>query len=137
MDSEMLGEEILVWTDGTSEWTYNSKLNEVEIKKASSTSDGGDVDMFSGIADGYDISLKKETALEWQLQCKKSKGNKDKDAPGGIDLVVAKGSYYPLSLRTKVSGITMTMRDISFGVSEADVTFDAGAYPGIKVVDKR
>jgi hypothetical protein len=31
----------------------------------------------------------------------------------------------------------MTMRDISFDVTEADVTFDAARYPDAKVTDKR
>ena len=45
--------------------------------------------------------------------------------------------YYPVSLSAKISGITMTMRDISFGVTEKQVTFNAADFPGIAIVDKR
>ena len=54
-----------------------------------------------------------------------------------MDLVVAKGTYYPISLSTKQSGITVTMRDVTFGVSDKQVTFNIADYPGVKVKDER
>ena len=54
-----------------------------------------------------------------------------------MDLVVAKGTYMPISLSAKVSGITITMRDLDFNVTEKDVTFNQADYPGVKVVDER
>ena len=54
-----------------------------------------------------------------------------------MDLVVAKGTYYPKSLSASMSGVTTTLRDIAFGVSDEDLTFDAADYPGVKIVDKR
>ena len=54
-----------------------------------------------------------------------------------MDLVVAKGTYWPVSLSTSVTAATMTMRDLSFGVTEKQVTFDEKDYPGVKIVDKR
>jgi outer membrane lipoprotein-sorting protein len=53
-----------------------------------------------------------------------------------MDLVVSKKNYYPLSLKASMSGMTMTMRDISFDVTEADVTFDPSKYPGVKIIRK-
>ena len=93
--------------------------------------------MFSGIIEGYEIILKDETDDAWYLLCRKLRSNRDKDAPKSMDLVVAKGSYYPVSLRATVSGITLTMRDIAFGVSESMVTFNPSDYPGVKILDNR
>ena len=133
----MLGTEVISWVDGDTEWTYNSKDNEIEIRKSEGTGEEGDMSMFIGITEGYDVSIDKETTQAWYLLCKKSKSNPDKDAPKKIDLVVAKRTYSPISLKTKVSNMTMTMRDISFGVTEKQVTFDAKDYPGTIIKDKR
>lgn len=54
-----------------------------------------------------------------------------------MDLVVAKGTYHPVSLRARVSGITVTMRDLSFNVSEKQVTLNKADYPGAVIVDNR
>ena len=93
--------------------------------------------MFSGVADGYDVSIKKDTDRAWYIQCKKSKTNTNKDDPKNMEIVVAKGTYMPVSLSAKMSGVTMTMKDISYGVKEADVTFDISKFPNATVVDKR
>lgn len=139
MESEMMGVRIVTWTDGETEWTYESKSNKIEIKyaDASTTEDSGDAEMFNGIADGYDVTIAKETADAWHLLCKKSRANQDKDAPKRMDLVVAKGTYLPISLKAKVSGVTMTIRDLSFGVTVDQVTFDINKYPEATVEDKR
>lgn len=139
MEATMLGETITTWSDGATDWTYNSKKQEIEITHSdgSTQEESGDTEMFHGITDGYDVSLKKETADAWHIQCKKSKDNKEKDDPKNIDLVIAKGSYYPISLTTKMKGVTLTMYDISFGVTESQVTFNPSDYPNATIVDKR
>ena len=45
---------------------------------------------------------------------------------------------YGLDMETyaSVSGMTMTMREISFGVTEADVTCDPSKFPGVKIIRK-
>lgn len=137
-EASMMGVDVVTWTDGHSSWTYDSKKNEVEIRKQDGDVETeGDAEMFNGITEGYDVSINKETATTWNLLCKKSKSNKDKDAPKKMELVVAKGSYMPVSLKTKLSGIGITMRNISFGVTEKQVTFNAKDYPGVTIVDKR
>ena len=87
--------------------------------------------------EGYDVTLSKETDKAWYFNCKKSKDNKEKDVPKTIDIVVAKGTYYPVSLSAQMKGITVTMRGISFGVTEKQVSFDAKDYPNVKITDKR
>ena len=138
VDGELMGVKIINWDDGTTEWMYDSKKNEVEIKKLDPTkTEESDAEMFDGITDGYTVSLQKETADAWYFTCKKTKDNKDKDAPKTMDLVVSKGTYYPISLKAKMSGVTMTLHDISFGVTEKQVTFNPKDYPTATIVDKR
>ena len=138
METKVLGADLLIWDDGVTEWTYNTRDNELEIAHSTpSTEEDGDADMFKGVADGYTVSIKKETSDAWHIHCKKSKSNTNKDDPKNMDIVVAKGTYYPISLSTKVEGVTLTMKDLSFGVTEAQVTFDPKKYASAKVVDKR
>ena len=139
IDAKMMGKQMITWSDGTTEWTYNEAKNELEIADDTGTSseDSGDAEMFTGVADEYDVSIKKETADSWTIQCKKSKKNKDKDAPKNMELVVAKGTYFPISLSAKMSGVKVTMREISFDVTEEQVTFHPEKYASAKVVDKR
>ena len=130
----------VTWSDGKTEWTYNSEKNEIEITNAKpkeKTETDGDTKMFSGITDGYDLKINKETATEWHIRCKRSRWNPDKDAPKRMDLVVAKETYWPVSLTASVTGATVTMRDVSYGVSEEQVTFNAKDYPDAKIIDKR
>ena len=137
VETKMMGVQIITWSDGEKDWTYISKDNTLTIEKSKGdASEAGDTEMFSGITDGYDVTLKKETADAWYFLCKKSKSNKEKDDPKTIDLVISKKNYYPLSLKASVSGMTMTMREISFGVTEADVTCDPSKFPGVKIIRK-
>ena len=138
VEGEMAGVRFITWSDGKTQWTYNKKENTVEIENEKpGTESESDAEMFSGITDDYDVSIKKETADAWHLLCKKSKNNTDKDAPKTIDLVISKKNYYPLSLSTKMSGVSMNLHGISFGVTEKQVTFNAADYPTAKIVDKR
>ena len=140
-DATMMGAKIITWSDGTTQWAYNDQENTLEIKndnkKKTDSKKDGDVEMFEGISDGYDVSIKKETADEWYILCRKSRNNTDKDAPKTMDVVVAKSDYHPVSLSAKMAGMTMTMREISFDVTEQQVTFRREDYPGATVIDKR
>lgn len=134
------GKDFITWSDGKTEWSYDSEKNEIEITNAKPKEKSeaeSDTKMFTGITDGYDVKIDKETPTEWHIRCKRSKSNPDKDAPKKMDLVVAKGTYWPVSLSTSVTATTVTMRDLSFGVTEKQVTFDEKDYPGVKIVDKR
>lgn len=142
MEMEPMGKKVISWSDGVTSWTYNVESNEIEItkKKAteeSSSSGKDEADMLSGITEGYDVSLQKETSEAWYIICKKSKSNKEKDDPKRMDLVVLKKNYYPKSLSAKMSGVTVTIRDVDYGVTEEQVTFNPADYPDAKIVDKR
>ena len=140
MEMSKAGAEFIVWKDGDTEYTYDVTKKEIEIKNSSpakDSSDGGDVEMFNSITDGYDVSIKKETPTAWYITCKKSRSNTEKDDPKTMDLVVAKGTYDALSLSMKKSGITITLRDLKYGVTEKQVTFNPADYPDATIIDKR
>lgn len=134
---------VITWRDGKTDWTYDAEKNTIEIKNDVSASatgskqQEGDMAMFEGVTKGYDVSIRKETSSAWYLRCKKSRTNTDKDDPKTMDLVVAKGTYKPISLSAKVSIVSVTIRDIAYGVSDDMVTFDAAQYPTATFVDKR
>ncbi len=129
----------VIWGDGETTWTYNAEKNELTIENASKNSgvESNADDMFSGITKGYDVKLQSETDKAWHFKCKKSKGNKDKNDPKKMDLIVEKGTYYPIGLSTKAAIASISIHDVSFGVTEDQVTFDPAAYPNAKVIDKR
>ena len=140
IEGSVMGKNMIKWNDGTTEWTYNEEKKQIEIDNASpkeKSESEGDMKLFQNVTEGYDVSIKKETNTEWHLRCKKSRSNPDKDAPKKMDLVVAKGTYWPISLSASMSGVDMTMREISFGITEQQVTFNAADYPGVPLVDKR
>ena len=134
------GKDFVTWSDGKTEWSYDSEKNEIEITNAKpkeKTNTDGDTKLFKDITAGYDIKIDKETATEWHIRCKRSRSNPDKDAPKRMDLVVAKETYWPVSLSTSVTAASVTMRDISFGVTEEQVTFNSKEFPQATIVDNR
>ena len=134
------GKNLITWSDGKTEWVYDSDKKEIEITNAKpkeKSETNGDTKLFQGITDGYEVKIDKETATEWHIRCKRSKSNPDKDAPKRMDLVVAKGTYWPVSLSTSVTAASVTIRDISFGVTEEQVTFNPKDFPFATIVDKR
>ena len=138
METRLMGANLIIWDDGETEWTYNAKDNKLTIDSSTpSSEEDGDAEMFQDVTDGYDVSIKKETADAWYIQCKKSKTNTNKEDPKSMEIVVAKGTYHPVSLTTKMQGVTLIMKDLSFGVTEEQVTFDPKKYASAKVVDKR
>jgi outer membrane lipoprotein-sorting protein len=133
------GDTSISWSDGVTDWDYESSKNTVTIKphKADGNSEADNAKMMEGITEGYDVRLKKETADTWQFRCTKSKTNTNKDDPKNMDLVVSKATYLPVSLTARAGGLTITMRDVSIGVSEQEVTFDASQYATAKIIDGR
>lgn len=140
MEAEAMGKKIITWMDNDTEWTYTADDNTVTIKNRDAkkpSSEQENMKMLDSVTEGYDVFLKKETDQAWYLQCKKNKSNTKKDDPKTMDLVIAKGTYHPISLSARVSGITVTMRDLGFNVTEKQVTFNEADCPGATIVDKR
>ena len=129
-----------LWMDKTTMWTYSSANNEVVIdnrKEDSKSSQEENMEMFTGITEGYDVKLEKETADTWQFRCDKSKSNTNKDDPKKMELVVSKKTYLPISHSCSIKGVTVTLRDFAPGVTEEEVTFDPSKYADAKIIDKR
>ena len=133
-------EPTIIWSDGKSNWEYNVKKKEVVITPAKPSGDNkaeSNVEMVKGVTEGYDVRLKKETDDAWHFRCTKSRSNTNKDDPKNMDLVVSKATYLPISVKTSMTGITVTLRDFAIGVSEAEVTFHPSDYPDVQIVDNR
>ena len=140
MEAQVMGKKVVTWMDETTEWTYNvaERTITIENRKADKpSSEQENMKMFNSATEGYDLFLKKETDDAWYIQCKKNKSNTNKDDPKTMDIVIAKGTYYPVSLSAKVQGITVTMRNLVFNVTDQEVTFNPADYPGVTVIDKR
>ena len=129
------------WSDGTTEWEYDSEKNEVKITNAKpkeENTNSGDANLVTGVSEGYDLSFDKKTDDEvWYITCKKNKSNKDKDDPKRIDLAVSKADYSTVYMKTKSNGIRISMENFKIGVSEAQVTFNPADYPNAKIIDER
>ena len=140
MEAEMMGKKLITWQDGKTEWTYDSDENTITIENQDQTKKSDEKEnmkMFQSATEGYDVSISKENATSWTIKCKKNRSNTNKDDPKNMELVVAKGTYYPMSLSAKVDLVTVTMHDLSFNVTEKDVTFNQANYPTARIIDKR
>ena len=142
----MKGHDIITFNDGKTNWVYMSESNSVIITndtiaamvaQGQNSKGSMDVDMFGDISDGYDVTIKSENMVKWELLCKKKKSNDDDDSPKKITLEVRKDSYDPISMSTKMMGITMTMSNFKFSVTEKDVTFNEADFPGVNITDQR
>ena len=140
MEAEMMGKKIVTWQDGETEWTYDSSEKTITVTaqdKSKKSDEKENMQMFQSATEGYDVSISKETADAWTIKCRKNRSNTNKDDPKNMEIVIAKGTYYPVSLSAKVDLITVTMRNLRFNVSEKDVTFNKADYPGVTIIDKR
>ena len=140
MEAKMMGKQLITWQDGETEWTYDADENTITIEnqdKTKKSDEKENMKMFQSATEGYDVSIAKETAESWTIKCKKNRFNTNKDDPKNMEIVVAKGTYYPMSLSAKVDMVTVTLRNLQFNVSEKDVTFNKADYPGATIIDKR
>ena len=140
MEAEMMGKKLITWQDGETEWTYDSDANTITVEKqdtSKKSEEKENMEMFQNATEGYDVSIGKETSTTWTIKCRKNRSNTNKDDPKNMEIVVAKGTYYPVSLSAKVDMVTVTMRDLKFQVTEQEVTFNKADYPGATVIDKR
>ena len=139
MEANTGDKNLISWMNEDTSWTYDVDKNEIEIenRKSSSSEAEDNAKMLTGITEGYSVSIKRQTADAWYINCKKLKTNKEKDDPKTMELVVAKDTYRPISLSATLSLVTVTIRNLNFGVTESQVTFDPSQYPGARIIDKR
>ena len=140
MEMDVKGEQVITYIDGDTEWDYNVKEKVIKIKKrdvTKKTKEEENMKMFQSATEGYDVSIAKETSSAWTIKCKKNRFNTNKDDPKNMEIVIAKDTYYPMSLSAKVDLVTVTMRNLKFNVTEEEVTFNKADYPGATIIDKR
>ena len=138
MEMNIKSKKVTTWVDGVTTYVYDGDEITIEDwKEGKGTESGGSLEMAENITSGYDVKLQKETDKYWEFRCTKRKDNPDKDAPRKMTVSVWKESYKLRALTATVRGITVTMRNISLGVNEKDVTFNLSDYPDAKIVDKR
>ena len=140
LEAQMMGKKLVTWQDGQTEWTYDAGENTITIEnqdKTKKSDEKENMKMFQSATEGYDVSIAKETAESWTIKCKKNRFNTNKDDPKNMELVIAKDTYYPMSLSAKVDLVTVTMRNLKFNVTEQEVTFNKADYPGTTIIDKR
>ncbi|MBO4724097.1 MAG: hypothetical protein J5596_02105 [Bacteroidaceae bacterium] len=146
IEMHMKDHDVITFNDKDTTWLYSVEANSViitvdsimaKVNSANQGQTGLEMGMFGDIPQGYDISIKSENLVKWELACKKKKGNKDSDYPKHITIEVRKETYQPISLSTKMMGITCVMRDFTFGIPDKYVTFNEADFPGVTVVDNR
>ena len=140
LEANMMGKKLVTWQDGQTEWTYDSSENTITIEnqdKTKKSDEKENMKMFQSATEGYDVSIAKETSSAWTIKCKKNRFNTNKDDPKNMEIVIAKDTYYPMSLSAKVDLVTVTMRNLQFNVTEQEVTFNQADYPGVTIIDKR
>ena len=140
LEANMMGKKLVTWQDGQTEWTYDANENTITIEnrdQSKKSDEKENMKMFQSATEGYDVSISKETAKAWTIKCRKNSSNTNKDDPKNMEIVVAKGTYYPVSLSAKVDLVTVTMRNLQFNVTEQEVTFNQADYPGVTIIDKR
>lgn len=128
----------IVWSDATTKWTLNPATREVTIEnKGASDSGNYGVKSFDNLAEGYKLTLKKETENAWYIVCKKRGSNKNKDDAKKMELTVSKDTYLPICLSSKTLLVSVSIENYALGVTRESVTFDPAAYPGVTLIDKR
>lgn len=140
LEAQMMGKKLVTWQDGQTEWTYDAGENTITIEnqdKTKKSDEEENMKMFQSATEGYDVSIAKETSSAWTIKCKKNRFNTNKDDPKNMEIVIAKDTYYPMSLSAKVDLVTVTMRNLKFNVTEEEVTFNKADYPGATIIDKR
>lgn len=140
MDADIKGNRVLHWTDGVSDWEYDTTKKEVTITKAKPSDESQaekNVKMLKSVAEGYDVKLVKETAEAWFIRCTKSKTNTVKDDPKRMDMEISKETYLPISHKAGTGLVTVTMRNMRVGVTEEEVTFNPADFPGVRIIDNR
>ena len=141
MDVESSKINTITFIDDTLQWTYVKGSTEVVLTNLNigkrSDNPGTDTGMFDDIPDAYDITIKSQNAVKWELQCKRKKNINDDDYPKHLTLEVRKETFEPISMNFKVMGISMSMHHIIFGIPESKVTFNPDDFPGVTVSDQR
>ena len=139
MDADIKGNRVLHWSDGVTEWDYDTSKREIVITNAkpSESQAQNNMKVLRSAAEGYDVKLTKETDEAWYIRCTKSKTNTVKDDPKKMELVISKETYLPITTKAGTGLVTVSMNNMRVGVTEEEVTFRPEDFPGVRIVDQR
>ena len=144
VESKVMGQELTVETgfDGQQEWRYIHRKDEDNkakrdtltiIKTNQKPKNEHSVDF--GIYKEYKTAKMKLDGQYYEITLTKPV---KKDSPSKVVMLIDKDKYYFREMKTKVKGVTMTMRlkKIKIGVSDDVFKLDINKYPNAVVVRK-
>ena len=144
VESKVMGQELLVESgfDGQQEWRYIHRKNGDEkpkrdtltiIKTTRKPKNEHSVDF--GIYKEYKTAKMKLNGRYYEITLTKPV---KKDSPSKMVMLIDKDKYYFREMKTKVKGVSMTMRvtKIKFGVSDDVFKLDLKKYPNAVIVRK-
>ena len=144
MESKVMGQELTVETgfDGQQEWRYIHRKDEDDkakrdtltiIKTTQKPKNEHSVDF--GIYKQYKTAKIKLDGKYYEITLTKPV---KKDSPSKVVMKIDKDKYYFREMKTKVKGVSMTMRmtKIKIGVSDDVFKLDLKKYPNAVVVRK-
>ena len=144
VESKVMGQELMVETgfDGQQEWRYIHRKDEDNkakrdtltiIKTNQKPKNEHSVDF--GIYKEYKTAKMKLDGKYYEITLSKPV---KKDSPSKVVMLIDKDKYYFREMKTKVKGVTMTMRlkKIKIGVSDDIFKLDINKYPNAVVVRK-
>jgi hypothetical protein len=144
VESKVMGQELMVETgfDGQQEWRYIHRKDEDNkakrdtltiIKTTQKPKNENSVDF--GIYKEYKTAKMKLDGKYYEITLSKPV---KKDSPSKVVMLIDKDKYYFREMKTKVKGVTMTMRlkKIKIGVSDDVFKLDINKYPNAVVVRK-
>ena len=124
------------WNDGQVVYTVKRKKKEVEIHDAKNNKSDKYSSKFKFDPENFDYSVSEDSkGLMLILKAKKGKkGIKE------VQALVERKTYYPISVRVKISFIWTTIKISNFqsgDITDAILRFPREDYQGYKYVDKR
>jgi len=121
-----------IWIDGEKIMIYSGMSNELHIIKDTTYLMNYKMLFHSLIADNYDIES--ETDQAWNLKSTSTVYYESTPIVTTSRVTIDKKTYYPVSVSTCGSSNQTTFSNISFGVSEDEVTFNPEDYPEVVVI---
>ncbi len=140
MKAKMMGKEVFEESgcDGKQEWKYEKSGKDNDATLTISPASGkknGDFDIDLDIQKEYRKAKMKEKDDRYVITFTEPI---DKDSPKKVVMEIDKEKYYMRNMKASQSGVTMTLKvkKIKYGVSDAVFRLDMNRYKGAKVIKK-
>ena len=134
--SKFVDAKVISWNDGTTVYTFRKKKKEVEVYSATDNKSDKHSRKFKFDPEDFEYSISEDPqGLMLTLKAKKGvKGIKE------AHVLLTRKTYYPISLRIKISFIWTTIKISDFqhgGITDEMLRFPKEKYKNYKFVDKR